>query len=139
MAPLWLKAKRELQFWKRIFTFLVQWKQTKQLPDWQRLKTESYIETRLYDALKQAGYTVHTQYLIAGYIVDLVLKRERIAIECDGAQYHSSPDQKRNDQKKSWVLSKAGWKVLRFSGRQINQNMNRVLESVSKEVAAQKS
>ncbi|WP_052807261.1 endonuclease domain-containing protein [Risungbinella massiliensis] len=139
MAPFWLKVKREFQFWKRLFTFFAQWKRTSKLPDWQRLKTESYIEARLYDALKQAGYNVHAQYQIAGYAVDLVLKKERIAIECDGANYHSSPDQKRNDRKKTRVLRKYGWKVLRFTGRQINQNINGVLEKIAKEVLAQKA
>lgn len=56
----------------------------------------------------------------------------RIAIECDGKEYHSNPEQRRHDQRKNRYLRKNGWRVLRFSGRSINRNMNKVIARIEK-------
>lgn len=53
---------------------------------------------------------------------DEVIEERRIAIECDGYDYHSSPQQKMDDDIRSRKLKRAGWKdVLRYSGSEIHR------------------
>src|SRR5690606_22801638 len=48
----------------------------------------------------------------------------RIAIECDGYDFHSSPIQKKNDDIRSRKLKLNGWKeIFRYSGSEIS-NLN---------------
>jgi very-short-patch-repair endonuclease len=89
------------------------------LIDRERLKCESPIERRLYDTLRIQGYYVKTQVPCGKYRIDLALPTYKIAIECDGKAYHSTPEQKTHDRRKDAYLRKNGWRVLRFSGRMI--------------------
>jgi very-short-patch-repair endonuclease len=77
---------------------------------------------------------VSTQVRCGKYRIDLALVGPRIAIECDGKAYHSSPEQKAHDRRKDAYLHKNGWKVLRFSGRQITRGLKYVLDKVEKEM-----
>lgn len=91
---------------------------------------ESPIESKLYDALTFNGFNVETQVPCGRYRIDLAIPRYRIAIECDGKAYHSSPNQKAHDRRKNTYLKKHGWKILRFSGRAINNNVGIVVRKV---------
>ncbi|MEC0305100.1 endonuclease domain-containing protein [Terribacillus saccharophilus] len=95
---------------------------------------ESYIEIRLYDALIFNGYNVSTQVRCGRYRIDIALASYGLAIECDGKQWHSTPEQKAHDQRKNRYLRKNGWKVLRFTGRQINSQMPKVLAKIEQEI-----
>ncbi|MBD8138492.1 DUF559 domain-containing protein [Bacillus sp. CFBP 13597] len=91
---------------------------------------ESPIERRLYLALLQNGYQIETQTPCGPYRIDITIPGARIAIEADGKAYHSSPTQKAHDKRKNEYLKKNGWTVLRFSGRQINKEMPKVLRKI---------
>lgn len=93
---------------------------------------ESYIERRLYDALTSRGHAVTTQVPCGKYHIDLALYGPRIAIECDGKTYHSSLEAKARDRRKNRYLKEQGWKVMRFSGRQINGELAKVIERIEK-------
>lgn len=99
----------------------------------ERNQCESYIERRLFDALVSQGYVVRTQVPCGRYSIDLAIPSLKLAIECDGKSYHSSPAQKAHDRRKNVFLRKNGWRVLRFSGRQINQELSKVLFKIKKE------
>lgn len=50
-----------------------------------------------------------------------IIETRKIALECDGYDYHSSPEQKRNDDIRTRKLKKTGWKeVLRYSGKELH-------------------
>lgn len=100
----------------------------------ERQKCESPIELRLYDALSLNGYYVKTQVSCGKYRIDLALPTYKIAIECDGHQYHSTSEQKAHDRRKNAYLRQQGWKVLRFSGRAIHWNLPKVLAKIQKSV-----
>jgi very-short-patch-repair endonuclease len=100
----------------------------------ERNKCQSPIERRLYDAMANRGYSVTTQVPCGKYSIDIALIGPRIAIECDGKAYHSSPDQKAHDKRKNAYLRRKGWKVIRFTGRQINQDLGMILQRIDKEV-----
>ncbi|WP_257985618.1 endonuclease domain-containing protein [Bacillus sp. V5-8f] len=63
----------------------------------------------------------------------LTLHAYRIAIECDGKAYYSSPAQKAYDKRKNAYLRKSGWKVLRFSGSAITSRLGKVLARIENE------
>lgn len=102
--------------------------------DYERAGCESPIERRLYDALQLRGYYVKTQVPCGKYRIDLALPAYKIAIECDGRAYHSTPQQKAHDRRKNAYLRKHGWKVLRFSGRMIYRDLPKVIARIEKEV-----
>lgn len=102
--------------------------------DYERLRTESPIERRLYDALQLRDYYVQTQVPCGKYRIDLALPAYKIAIECDGRAYHSTPEQRAHDRRKDAYLRKHGWKVLRFSGRMIYRDLPKVIARIEKEV-----
>ena len=60
------------------------------------------------------------------YKVDIGNPFLKIAIEVDG-QTHNSPKQRALDLKKTSLLEVLGWRVLRFTNRQINQNLSDVI------------
>lgn len=96
---------------------------------------ESPIERRLYLALLQNGYQIETQTPCGRYRIDITIPSARIAIEADGKAYHSSKAQKAHDRRKNEYLKKNGWTVLRFSGRQINKEMPKVLRKIEEVTA----
>jgi len=101
--------------------------------DLERLKVESPIESRLYQALKNRGEYVRTQVPCGRYRIDIALPMHHIAIECDGKAYHSTPTQKAHDKRKNAYLRANGWKVLRFTGKRIYKDLNGIITRIEKE------
>jgi len=65
-------------------------------------------------------------YRVAGW-----KKPAQIAIECDGHDYHDgTKEAAERDKKRNRVLTAAGWKVLRFTGREIYRDPKRCAEEV---------
>jgi hypothetical protein len=54
----------------------------------------------------------------------------QIMVEIDGHENHSSRQDRIKDAKKTIFLEKAGYKVLRFTGSQVNENPKIVLENI---------
>lgn len=103
--------------------------------DPESMKVESPIERRLYDCLKFRGEIVKTQVPCGKYRIDIALTAHRIAIECDGKAYHSTPEQKAHDRRKNAYLRRHGWKVLRFSGSRITKDLKGIIARIEKEKA----
>lgn len=93
---------------------------------------ESYIEERLYNALKKNGFNPIPQVKCGPYRIDLALYEYRLAIECDGKEWHSTPEQKKHDARKNYYLKKNGWKVCRLSGKTINSNLGYAINHIKK-------
>nr|WP_245837274.1 DUF559 domain-containing protein [Virgibacillus phasianinus] len=102
--------------------------------DYERMKCESPIEYRLYDALTFRGHDVKTQVPCGKYRIDLTLPVFNLAIECDGKAFHSTPAQKAHDRRKNNYLRKHGWSVLRFSGSRINKSMPKVISAIEEKI-----
>jgi len=102
--------------------------------DYQYAKTQSPIERKLYNLLKEKGYRVKTQVPCGKFFIDIAIPRYKLAIECDGKAYHSSPDQKRHDDRKNRYLRKNGWSVLRFSGSDINSKLGSVFKRIESKI-----
>lgn len=102
--------------------------------DWEKQKCESPIEMRLYNALRNNGYTPVTQVKEGRYRIDIAFIPHKIAIECDGRDFHSSPKDRARDRRKDAYLRSQGWKVLRFSGSRIHRDMGGILKRIDKEL-----
>jgi len=76
---------------------------------------ESPFEEAVYDALVSAGYEVDKQVGSAGFFIDLAVRdpdqqgRYALAIECDGATYHSARSTRDRDRLRQQVLEGLGW------------------------------
>ncbi len=78
-------------------------------------------ERRLWLLLRKhrlAGFRFRRQYPVCGYIVDFICLSARLVIEADGGQ-HREPEALRYDEIRTAALSAAGFRVIRFSDRDI--------------------
>ena len=72
---------------------------------------ESGFERDVYSHLAACGYRVIPQVKIGAYRIDMVVEGlgdTRLAIECDGDEYHG-PDRWSQDMNRQRVLERAGW------------------------------
>lgn len=74
----------------------------------ERLKVESPIEARLYDALVFRGHSPQTQVRIGKYRADLDFPQYRLVLECDGKDYHTSSSQREHDRKRDTIIKSQG-------------------------------
>lgn len=97
-------------------------------------KCESPIETIMIKALERHGYQPYAQIPCKGYRIDIgvYFKRKRVAIECDGKAFHSSHAQRTHDETKNRVLKKEGWTVFRFTGSEINKDVDKCIQQINK-------
>ena len=107
---------------------------------------DSELETQVYDFLKSKGFSVDTQVGCSGFRIDLGLKRPNssdyvLAIECDGATYHSAQNARDRDRLRQSILEGMGWKFYRiwstdwFRNRVIEQE--RLLEAATEALEKQ--
>lgn len=80
---------------------------------------DSDFEAEVYDFLKSKGFNVDTQVGCSGFKIDLALKTSDnseyvLAIECDGATYHSSRNARDRDRLRQEILESMGWKFYRI-------------------------
>ena len=69
--------------------------------------------------LRSKGFSVDTQVGCSGFRIDLGLKLPNssdyvLAIECDGATYHSSKNARDRDRLRQEILERMGWKFYRI-------------------------
>lgn len=76
---------------------------------------DSPFEESVYEFLIGKGYKVSTQVGCSGYRIDMAVHHPKydgkfvIAIECDGATYHSSRTARERDRLRQTVLEDMGW------------------------------
>ncbi len=80
---------------------------------------DSDFELEVYDYLKSKGFAVDTQVGCSGFRIDIGLKLPNrsdyvLAIECDGATYHSSKNARDRDRLRQEILERMGWKFYRI-------------------------
>lgn len=80
---------------------------------------DSDFELEVCDFLRSKGFSVDTQVGCSGFRIDLALKRPDssdylLAIECDGATYHSSKNARDRDRLRQEILERMGWKFYRI-------------------------
>ncbi|UZE09846.1 DUF3320 domain-containing protein [Pseudomonas sp. B21-053] len=82
--------------------------------------TDSPFEDEVIRSLRDLGYQVEPQVGTAGYFIDLAVRdpefpgRYVLAVECDGAAYHSSRSARDRDRLRQGVLEGLGWNFHRI-------------------------
>lgn len=80
---------------------------------------DSDFELEVCEFLRSKGFAVDTQVGCSGFRIDLGLKTPDssdyvLAIECDGAAYHSSKNARDRDRLRQEILERMGWKFYRI-------------------------
>ena len=101
---------------------------------------DSPFEAEVIQALRELGYNIEPQVGTSGYFIDMAVRdserpgRYLLAIECDGAAYHSSRSARDRDRLRQGVLEGLGWTFHRiwstdwFRNRQ--HEVNRVVTAI---------
>ena len=97
-------------------------------PSWYRDRGQSYIEKEFSKELGDLADAIQNEHWFGDpekhsrYRVDFLLKDARLIVELDGHDYHSTKEQLEKDAIRQRYLSRAGYTVIRFTGREINRN-----------------
>ena len=75
------------------------------------------------------GQQFYRQKIIGEYIVDFYCPKSRLVIEVDGGQHYSAEGKER-DGVRDHYMARAGMAVLRFSEREVFNNLEAVLEEI---------
>jgi very-short-patch-repair endonuclease len=75
------------------------------------------------------GYQFYRQKIIGKYIVDFYCPKANLVIELNGGQHYSETG-KANGRTRGDVLTEMGIKVLRFSDRDVFENIDGVMEGI---------
>ena len=107
-------------------------------------KGEAYYASQEFEIFPQYSFDMEGKsYRIDIAIILKLIKHskivtsKKIALECDGYDYHSSPDQKKSDDKRSRKLKLNGWsEIFRYSGSEISgfreQDLREVFDEIEK-------
>ena len=83
-------------------------------------EADSPFEEAVSDAIRQLGYDIEPQVGSAGFYIDIAVRdpqkpgRYILAVECDGASYHSSATARDRDRLRQSVLEGLGWRFHRI-------------------------
>jgi very-short-patch-repair endonuclease len=102
--------------------YVALWPEVKRLPacqwavdpnafDWASLM--SPIELIVWGHIRDEGLVMYPQHPVAGYFVDFGHPKVRVAIECDGKQFHLD---KAKDAQRQAAIEAKGWMVYRLTG-----------------------
>src|SRR5690349_5275403 len=72
------------------------------------------------------GYRFRRQHPLGGFILDFACTRYRLAVEADGGQHADYPA----DERRTAILRKQGWRVLRFWNNDILTNAEGVILTI---------
>jgi len=75
------------------------------------------------------SFQIYRQRIIANYIVDFYCPKASLVIEIDGGQ-HYTDEGKREDKIRDDDLRNQGFKVLRFSDKEVFENLKEVAEKI---------
>jgi very-short-patch-repair endonuclease len=75
------------------------------------------------------GYQFYRQKIIDNYIVDFYCPKSKLVIEVDGSQHYSTEGREKDKQRDNY-MKRAGVTVLRFSDREVLEQLDVVLEKI---------
>ena len=106
-------------------------------------EADSDFEISVTNIIQMAGYETEIQVGAAGYFIDIAVKHPDnpseflLAVECDGATYHSSKSARDRDRLKDAVLKRMGWKVHRIWSTDWFNHRDREINRLISEIKAQ--
>jgi very-short-patch-repair endonuclease len=115
--------------WRRIVFIPTTWEKFLQAREINDLYDESPLEDRLWTELKQRGFFAERQYYLKienqFYCLDFAFfcRDGKLNIETDGDMWHSSRDRIAKDNRRDNYITIAGWYILRFNSKQVNDRL----------------
>jgi very-short-patch-repair endonuclease len=103
---------------------------------------ESDFEKQVYEALRHRGLQVDTRVGVGSYRIDLAVVDPRdparycLAVECDGATYHSGRSVRERDVARQQLLERRGWAFERIWSRDWWRDPQREVERIAARVDA---
>jgi very-short-patch-repair endonuclease len=98
--------------------------------------TRSWGERRLLSLIRQAGLPVpQTNRLLLGFKVDALWEDLKLVVEVDGYEFHGDRDAFESDRARDAVLVAHGYRVLRFTARQLRDQPLLVLGQLAAALA----
>jgi very-short-patch-repair endonuclease len=108
---------------------------------------DSPFEIEVMNAIKSLGFDVEPQVGCLGYSIDLAIVdagnpgRYLLAVECDGASYHSSASARERDRLRQGVLEGLGWRFHRIWStewfRNPSQEITRMQQAIERAIEEQ--
>jgi very-short-patch-repair endonuclease len=99
-------------------------------------RTRSWGERRLLSLVRQAGLPVPlTNRLLYGFQVDAIWPEHRLVVEVDSWRFHGDRDAFETDRARDAVLLAHGYRVLRFTARQLRDEPLIVIGQLSAALA----
>ena len=93
--------------------------------------TRSELEERFLKLCDDHGIPrPETNTRIEGIEVDFVWRDRRLIVEVDGYEFHRSPSAFETDRERDVVLTTNGWRVLRFTWRQVTRRRGWVAAAI---------
>jgi very-short-patch-repair endonuclease len=104
--------------------------------DVRRRPFDSLFEQRVLLRLRRRGYHVIPQYPVNDRRIDLVVVGAggRLAVECDGRAWHTSPDQIEEDLEREHDLRRLGWRFWRIRESEFCFDPDRALQPLWQEL-----
>jgi very-short-patch-repair endonuclease len=105
-------------------------------PSWYQDRGQSHIEKEFSENLEELANAIENEKWFGSsenhsrYRVDFLLKDARLIIELDGHEYHSTQEQRERDAIRQRYLSRAGYTIIRFTGREINRSASGCVSEV---------
>lgn len=113
--------------WRRIVFIPTTWQKFVQATEINDLYAESPLEDRLWAEFKRHNISAERQEFLTvkhtNYALDFAVycTKGQIDVETDGDTWHANPQKAAQDNLRDNALEAAGWKVLRFSTPQIQE------------------
>lgn len=101
-------------------------------------RSESPFEEAVGKSLVAAGYHLVQQWEVGAYRIDMVaiFNSRSVAIECDGALYHSGEEKVRADMERQAILERLGWRFIRIRGSEYYRNPEKTMDRVVRELGS---
>jgi very-short-patch-repair endonuclease len=104
-------------------------------------KNQTDAERKLWSILRNrqlAGVKFRRQFSIGKYILDFYSPEYRLGIEADGGQHYEN-NHRRRDELRTKELSHLGVQILRFSDREILNDIEGVYKIIQENIEKEKS
>lgn len=102
------------------------------LAAWRPSRTKSELEVALLLLIERSGLPrPEVNALIEGFEADLLWRRERVVAEADSLQFHLSRAAMERDRRRDAVLAARGYRVLRFTDRQVRARPSEVTDALA--------
>lgn len=82
--------------------------------------------------LQKEGFRFEQQWKAGAYRIDIVVSYgdNRVAVECDGARYHSSAEKVQEDMERQTILERLGWRFIRIRGTEFYRDKAGTMRAV---------